>query len=163
MFSSLFNWLMGAGREFAVVVISMLPLVELRGAVPIGTAAGMPWYEVLPLAYIGNMLPIPFVIMFGEKLLEWAGTLKPLQGIVSSYKNKLESKKTQVTKYARVGLFLFVAVPLPGTGAWTGALVAALLGMPKWKAFFTIALGVAVAGAIMQIASSGVLSVVNLF
>ncbi len=163
MFSDLFNWLTGAGKELAVIVISMLPLVELRAAVPIGTAAGMPWYEVLPLAYIGNMLPIPFVLLFGAKLLDWLGTLRPFERFVSSYKRKLESKKKQVTKYAHIGLFLFVAVPLPGTGAWSGALVATLLQMPRWKAFFTIALGVATAGIIMQVASSGVLGVVNLF
>jgi len=163
MFNDLFLWLTGAGKELAVVIISMMPLVELRGAVPIGTAAGMPWYEVLPLAYIGNMLPIPFVLFFGEKLLNWLGTLRPLKGVVSGYRNKLESKKTQVTKYAKLGLFLFVAIPVPGTGAWTGAFVAALLGMPRLKAFFTIALGVAAAGIIMQTASSGVLGAVRMF
>ena len=135
MFDSLFQWLLGAGRELAVVIISMVPLVELRGAVPLGVmAAGMPWYEVLPLAYLGNLLPIPFALFFGEKVLDWVGTLRPFTGFVTRYKAKLESKKDQVTKYARIGLFLFVAVPLPGTGAWSGALIATLLEMPKGKA-----------------------------
>ena len=71
MFSSLFNWLMGAGRELAVVLISMVPLVELRGAVPLGAVAGVPAIALIPLAVIGNMIPIPFLLFFGEKLLDW--------------------------------------------------------------------------------------------
>ncbi len=161
MISELFNYLMGKGKVLAVLVISMLPLVELRAAVPIGTAAGMPWYKVLPIAYIGNLIPIPFVLLFGEKLLDWLSTLKPFEKFATGYKEKLENKKADVLKYERIGLFLFVAVPLPGTGAWSGALIASLLRMPKWKAFFTIALGVAAAGVIMQLASSGVLSAFN--
>lgn len=164
MFDSLFDWLLGAGRELAVVIISMFPLVELRGAVPLGVmAAGMPWYEVLPLAYLGNLLPIPFALFFGAKVLDWVGTLKPFTNFVTRYKAKLESKKAQVTKYAHIGLFLFVAIPLPGTGAWSGALVATLLEMPKAKAFLSITAGVVAAGIIMLIASNGVLGVANLF
>ena len=163
MFDSLFGWLMGAGRETAVIIISMLPLVELRGAVPLGVmAAGMSWYEVLPLAYLGNLLPIPFALFFGAKALDWIGTLKPFTGFVTRYKAKLESKKAQVTKYAHIGLFLFVAIPLPGTGAWSGALVATLLEMPRAKAFLSITAGVVVAGLIMLVASNGVLGVANL-
>ena len=150
MFDSLFQWLLGAGRELAVVIISMVPLVELRGA-------------VLPLAYLGNLLPIPFALFFGEKVLDWVGTLRPFTGFVTRYKAKLESKKDQVTKYARIGLFLFVAVPLPGTGAWSGALIATLLEMPKGKALLSIAGGVVAAGLIMLVASNGVLGVASLF
>lgn len=163
MFQSLFDWLLGAGRELAVLIISMVPLVELRGAVPLGVAVGMPWYEVMPLAYLGNVIPIPFVLFFGEKVLDWVGTLKPFTRFVHNYKAKLESKKEQVTKYARIGLFLFVAVPLPGTGAWSGALIATLLEMPKGKAMLSITAGVIAAGIIMLIASNGVLGVFKLF
>ena len=164
MFDSLFQWLLGAGRELAVVIIPMVALVELRSEVPLGVmAAGMPWYEVLPLAYLGNLLPIPFALFFGEKVLDWVGTLRPFTGFVTRYKAKLESKKDQVTKYARIGLFLFVAVPLPGTGAWSGALIATLLEMPKGKALLSIAGGVVAAGLIMLVASNGVLGVASLF
>ncbi len=163
MFSGLFNWLLGAGREIAVIVISMVPLVELRGAVPLGVAAGMEWFEVLPLAYLGNLIPIPFALFFGEKVLNWVGTLRPFERFVAGYKAKLESKKEKVTKYARIGLFLFVAVPAPGTGAWSGALVATLLEMPKGKAMLSIAGGVVAAGLIMLAASNGVLGVINMF
>lgn len=163
MFGNLFNWLLGAGRGLAVFVISMVPLVELRGAVPLGLAAGLPWGETLLLSYLGNLLPIPFLLFFGEKLLDWVGTLRPFTGFVRRYKAKLESKKESVTRYARIGLYLFVAIPLPGTGAWSGALIAVLLEMPKAKALLSIAAGVVTAGLIMLAASSGVLGVLHLF
>ena len=163
MFTGLFNWLLGAGRELAVVIISMVPLVELRGAVPLGVAVGMPVTTLIPLAILGNMIPIPFLLFFGEKILDWVCTLRPFTKFSTAYKNKLLSKTDQVTKYARIGLFLFVAVPLPGTGAWSGALIATILKMPKAKALVSILGGVVTAGLIMLIASHGVLGVVNMF
>ena len=163
MCTDLVNWRLGAGRELAVVIISMVPLVELRGAVPLGVAIGMPVYELYPLAILGNMIPIPFLLFFGEKILDWVCTLRPFTRFATAYKTKLLSKTDQVTKYARVGLFLFVAVPLPGTGAWSGALIATILKMPKAKALFSILCGVVTAGLIMLLASHGVLGVVNLF
>lgn len=158
-----FDWLLGAGREVAVFVISMIPLIELRGAVPLGMAAGMEWHTVLPIALAGNILPIPFILLFAEKLLDWLATLPPFAKFSNWYKNKLLSKTDKVTKYAHIGLFLFVAVPLPGTGAWSGAAIASLLKMPVKKAFFSIALGVVAAGIIMTIASQGVIHVAGLF
>lgn len=162
MLQQLFDWLLGAGKEAALFVISMLPLVELRAAVPVGLATGMPWYEVLPICYLGNLLPIPFVLLFGVRLLDWLQTLKPFAGFAARYKKKLMSKSSQVTRYARIGLFLFVAVPLPGTGAWSGAVIATLLKMPPRKAFLSIALGVVTAGLLMTLGTSGILSVFHL-
>lgn len=158
-----FDWLLGTGSEFAVFIISMVPLVELRGAVPLGAAIGMPWAKVLLIALIGNILPIPFIILFAEKLLDWISTLKPLAGFANWYKNSLLKKTDRVTKYANLGLFLFVAIPLPGTGAWSGAAIAALLKMPVRKAFISIALGVVVAGIIMTLASQGVVHATGMF
>ncbi len=155
MFNALFDWLLGAGREIAVFFISMVPLVELRGAVPLGTAAGMPWMETLLISIAGNLMPIPFVLLFAEKLLDWLCTLRPLAGLARAYREKLESKKGQVTRYARIGLLLFVAVPLPGTGAWSGAAIASLLKMPVGKAFLSIAGGVSAAGVIMTLLAQG--------
>ena len=163
MFSSLFNWLLGAGRELAVVIISMVPLVELRGAVPLGAVAGVPPLVLIPLAVLGNMIPIPFLLFFGEKVLDWLCTLGPLAGIATRYREKLLGKTGQITKYERLGLFLFVAIPLPGTGAWSGALLATLLKMPKTKALTSILFGVIVAGFIMLIGSKSVIGVANLF
>ena len=163
MIEELFSLLLGAGKEFALFVISMMPLVELRGAVPTGLATGMPWYEVLPICYIGNLLPIPFVLLFGVKLIDWLSGLKPFRKIATRYKQKLMNKSSQVTKYAKIGLLLFVAVPLPGTGAWSGAVIAALLNMPLKKAFISIALGVVIAGLLMTIGTHGVLGAVGQF
>lgn len=154
---NLFTWLGAAGTETALFLVSMLPLVELRGAVPLGVAAGMPWYEILPICYLGNLLPIPFLLLFAERVLEWFARMPGLKGPAGWYAAKLDSKKTQITKYAKWGLFLFVAVPLPGTGAWSGAMIASLLKMPPIRAFFSIAAGVVAAGLIMAIASSGII------
>ena len=110
MFSSLFNWLMGAGRELAVVLISMVPLVELRGAVPLGAVAGVPAIELIPLAAIGNMIPIRFCCSSAKKLLDWVCSLGPLSGFATKYREKLLGKTGQVTRYERLGLFLFVAI-----------------------------------------------------
>lgn len=159
MLQNIFDWLLGAGREVALFVISMLPLIELRGAVPLGLATGMPWFEVLPICYLGNLLPIPFVLLFGVRLLDWMETLRPFAGFAARYKKKLLSKSAQVTKYARIGLFLFVAIPLPGTGAWSGAVIATLLKMPPRKAFLSIVLGVLTAGLLMTVGTHSILGV----
>lgn len=152
---SLFAVLDTAGHELALVLISMIPLIELRGAVPLGIAAGLPWIEVLPLCYLGNLLPIPFVILFAERLLAGLSRLPLLRRPATWYTEKLNSKKGQVTRYAKWGLFIFVAIPLPGTGAWSGAAIAALLKMNPWRAFLAIAGGVVTAGIIMAVVSSG--------
>ena len=159
MIDALFDWLLGAGREMALFVISMLPLIELRGAVPLGIAIGLPWHEILPLCIIGNLLPIPFVLCFAHWLLDKLAELPFLKEFALRYKHGLERKKGSVTKYARFGLFLFVAIPIPGTGAWSGAAIACLLNMNRRWAFVSIAAGVTVAGLIMAGVSSGVLSV----
>lgn len=160
---AMFDWLMGAGREVAVFFVSMIPLVELRGAIPLGMAAGMGAAEVYPLAVIGNLLPIPLLILFAEKLLNWLQTLKPFSGFATWYREKLYCKKDKVTKYARLGLFLFVALPIPGTGAWSGAAIAAILKMPVGKALFSIGMGVLTAGFIMTLGMSGILQIGQLF
>lgn len=155
---SLFTWLEAAGKETALFLVSLLPLVELRGAVPLGVAAGMPWYEILPICYLGNLLPIPFLLLFAQRLLDWLARIPLVKGAANWYTSKLNSKKAQITKYAKWGLFLFVAVPLPGTGAWSGAMIASILKMPPIRAFASIAAGVVAAGLIMAIASSGLFS-----
>lgn len=158
----IFNWLLGAGKEFALFVVSMLPLIELRGAVPLGLAIGMPWYEVLPICYVGNLLPIPFLIVFAEKLLDFLCSLPLFQKPTVWYREKLRAKRKRVIGYAGWGLFLFVAIPMPGTGAWSGAVIAALLHMKPMKAFGYIALGVVAAGLIMVAISSGLFHIIGL-
>lgn len=163
MLQGLFQWLLGAGTELAVVLISMVPLVELRGAVPLGVAAGMEEIRLMPLAILGNMAPIPFLLFFGEKLLDWVCTLPPFSKVANAYRQRLLRKMDNVTRYARLGLYLFVAIPLPGTGAWSGALIATFLHMPKGKALLSIFLGVVTAGIIMLVASHGAFGIFRLF
>lgn len=159
---ALFTWLLGAGREAALFLISMVPLVELRGAVPLGLGLGMPLGEVLAICYAGNLLPIPFLLLFGAKLLKWLETLPVLRRFSLWYQNKLMNKSEQVTKYAHWGLFLFVAIPVPGTGAWSGAVIATLLQMRRGRAFLSIAAGVVTAGVIMALGSSAVIGALSL-
>lgn len=160
---AIFQWLLGAGRETALFLISMVPLVELRGAVPLGLGLGMHWGEVLPICYLGNLLPIPFLLLFGAKVLKWLETLPLLSRFSIWYQNKLLGKSEQVSKYAHWGLFLFVAIPMPGTGAWSGAVIATLLQMQRGKAFLSIAAGVITAGIVMALGSSAVIGAVNFF
>lgn len=159
---TLFQWLLGAGRKAALFLISMVPLVELRGAVPLGLGLGMHWGEVLPICYLGNLLPIPFVLLFGAKILKWLETLPVLSKFSRWYQNKLLQKSDKVTRYAHWGLFLFVAIPVPGTGAWSGSVIATLLQMPRGKAFLSIAAGVITAGIIMALGSSTVIGALHL-
>lgn len=161
MFQNLFDWLLGAGKEIAVLIVSMVPLIELRGAVPFGVAAGMSWQQVMPLAILGNMLPIPILLFFGEKILDWVISLKPFAKLGTAYKNRLMNKREQVTKYAKWGLFLFVAIPIPGTGAWSGSLIATILKLPKGKSFLAILGGVVTAGIIMLALSNGAKDVLS--
>lgn len=163
MFSSLFNWLMGAGRELAVVLISMIPLVELRGCGPAGRGRRRAGDRADPAGCDRQYDPDPVFAVFGEKLLDWVCSLGPLSGFATKYREKLLGKTGQVTRYERLGLFLFVAIPLPGTGAWSGALIATLLKMPKTKALTSILCGVIVAGFIMLLGSQGVIGVAHLF
>lgn len=160
---ALFQWLLGAGREAALFVISMVPLVELRGAVPLGLGLGMGWGEVLPICYAGNILPVPFLLLFGAQVLKWLEKLPLLRNFSIWYQNKLVSKSEQVAKYAHWGLFLFVAIPMPGTGAWSGAVIATLLKMKRGRAFLSITAGVLTAGVIMALGSSAVIGAIHLF
>ena len=146
-----------------VFFISMLPIVELRGAIPAGAILGL---ELIPnylVSVIGNLLPVPFILLFIRAILGWMKTTKRLSPIALWIEEKAEKHKDKVTRYATFGLFLFVAIPLPGTGAWTGALIAALIGMKKRSAFLSILLGVLTAGVIMSLASYGLVGAFNFF
>ncbi len=137
--------------------ISMLPIIELRGAIPVGAASGLPWYINYLLCCIGNMLPVPFILFFVQYVLNFMKRIRHLDRIAFWVEEKAEKYKGQVTKYATWGLLLFVAVPLPGTGAWTGSLVAAFIKMEKKTAFFSVLGGVLIAGVIITLISYGVL------
>ena len=147
-----------------VFLISMVPLIELRAAIPYGLALAEQ-FALSPLliyivAIIGNCLPVPFILFFIRKILAWMQTSRVgfFRKVATFVVEKGERGFARVQKYATVGLFLFVAIPLPGTGAWTGSLIAALLYMKKRYAFLSIVLGVLTAGIIMSLITGGVLA-----
>lgn len=141
-----------------VFLCSMVPIIELRGAIPLGATLELPFYLNYIICVIGNMIPVPFILLFIRHILNWMKRLPKLDNIAIWVENKAEKNKAKVLKYATFGLFFFVALPLPGTGAWTGSLVAAMLDMRLKKAIPAIFLGVMTAGVIMTLASYGFLS-----
>ncbi len=151
------------GRELCVFICSMIPIIELRGAIPLGAGLGMGIFETFFLSVIGNLIPVPFILLLIRAVLDFMKKIKGLRKIALWVEAKADKHKGQIEKYAYVGLFLFVAVPLPGTGAWTGALIAALMKMKFWKSLFWIVLGVIGAGLIMSIVSFGVAGAIGFF
>lgn len=145
-------------KYLTVFGMAMLPIVELRGAVPYGIAMGLPYIPVLVLSIVGNMLPIPFIILFARTLFAWMKRKSERLGKIAE---KLETRaqekgKAMFVKYETMGLYLFVAIPLPGTGAWTGALIAALFNLRLKLALPAIFSGIVTAGFIMSALSLGV-------
>ena len=144
------------GKIIMTFLISMVPVIELRGAIPIGVGAGLNLWLAIGISIVGNLVPVPFIIIFIKKIFAWLRTKsEKLNGLVTRLEKRAESKSVTVQKYAFWGLFILVAIPLPGTGAWTGALVAAMLEMPLKKAFPAILLGVLGAGVIVSFVTYG--------
>lgn len=135
---------------------SMVPVLELRGAIPIGVAGGLPVLFSMLVAIIGNLVPIPILIVFTRRVFDWLKTKGKIGAMVDKLEAKAHAKSEIVRKYEWWGLCILVAIPLPGTGAWTGALVAAVLGMRLKKAMPAIILGVLIAGIIVTILTYGV-------
>lgn len=152
-------------KYLTVFFVSMVPLIELRGAVPYGTTLGLPWHWTLIVSIIGNCVPIPFILMFVKAILEWMRgcRIKFFNKVSNWLYAKADKNRPKIEKYAAWGLFLFVAIPLPGTGAWTGALVASVFDMKKLPASLSIFGGVVGAGLIMTFGSQIVKFFVELF
>lgn len=180
-------------KELYVFIISVLPVVELRGSIPVGAALGLPFYLNYSLAVIGNLLPVPFILAFIPMILNFLSRFRVFRPIVEWLRKKADKNKDKIDKNSRkintsenencvkqigepineqigepikkrklsvgifVALMLFVAIPLPGTGAWTGSLVTSLFNMPKRSSFLAIMLGVMISGVIMCLASYGVI------
>lgn len=159
MLESISLWLHGtaAGSLLLTFLISMLPVVELRGGLPAGVAMGLPIPAAFFASLLGNMLPVPFIILFVRPLFRWVRVHIPaLGGFVSRLEARAREKSVNVSRYEVWGLLIFVAIPLPGTGAWTGALIAAILNMRLKRAVPTIFLGVTIAGCIITVLTYGV-------
>ncbi len=151
-----------AGKEEEMIavlttfLVSMVPVIELRGAIPIGVAAGLPLWQAILISIIGNMIPVPFIILFIKKIFAWMRTKSErLNSVVERMEAKADKNVEKVTRYEFWGLFLFVAIPLPGTGAWTGSLVAALLDMNLKKAVPPVYLGILGAAVIISFVTYG--------
>jgi len=134
-----------------IFLISMVPVIELRGALPIAMIAGVPWYIALPVAIAGNLLPTPFILLFVKKVFDWIRRHTRLGKLVDKIEKRGERNIGKVQKYERLGLAVFVAIPLPGTGAWTGSLIGVLMNMSPKKALPALAAGVVSAGIIVTI------------
>ena len=139
--------------ELVVFIISMLPIFELRGGLIAAAIVGIEWYIAFPICVIGNMLPIPFVLLFIRKIFDWLKKFKAFKNLVEKLDERAKKKSESISKYILWGLFTFVAIPLPGTGAWTGALVADVLDVRIKKSFPIIFLGVITAGLIISFIS----------
>ena len=152
-------------KYLAVFFISMLPIIELRGAIPVGLAWGLPVVPTYIICVLGNMLPVPFIYLFARKFLIW-GRNKPVIGKLCQFflvKGEKGGRKLEATagKGLTIALMLFVGIPLPGTGAWTGTLAASILNM-KFKDVLVACMGgVLLAGIIMGLASAGLLGALS--
>ena len=149
-----FLWTTFWGKILMTFLISMVPFIELRGALPIADLHGLDLAVAFPVAILGNLVPVPFIILFIRKIFAFMRRHMPkLNSLVDRLEEKGKSKKDTIEKGLFWGLFAFVGIPLPGTGAWTGALITAMLDIRLKKAFPSIALGVVTAGIIMAILS----------
>ena len=154
--STLAELFKGGGKEVAVFIISLLPILELRGGLIAARILGVKFIKAFIICYIANIIPVPFILLFINWIFNKMSKWKPTKKIVDWLSNKTLKKKDQINKYGYFGLFLFVGIPLPGTGAWTGSLLAILLNLDKKKSFITIAIGVLAAGIIMSLLSYGI-------
>lgn len=154
-------WSSYIGRLIMTLLISMVPVVELRGAIPMAVAHDVPLWLAILVACVGNLIPVPFIIIFIRKVFAWVRRRLPkLDGFVERLERRAAKKSDLVQQFSFWGLVILVAIPLPGTGAWTGALIAAMLEMRLKRSFPAITLGVFIAGLLVGLASHGVINII---
>lgn len=160
MTDSLINWFTNTlsfmPKEAVAFIISMVPILELRGGLVAASLLGIGVFKAIILCVIGNVIPIPFILFFITPIFNWMKKTKLFRPLVEKLEEKSMSKSDQIQKYEFWGLALFVGIPLPGTGAWTGALIAALLGIDIKKASLSIFIGIIIATVIMTFISYGI-------
>jgi uncharacterized membrane protein len=141
---------LGLSKEMVVFLIATLPIVELRGAIPIAiNVLDMPWYSAFLLAFLGNLLPVPFILLFIDAVSRGLARIAIFKRLLDWLFERTRRRGRILERYKRIGLVLFVAIPLPVTGAWTGSLLAVLFGIPFKYAFLSIVIGVFIAGVIV--------------
>ncbi len=149
------------GEFIGTMLVSMVPVIELRGGIPFGVAAGLPIWAAYVAAGNGNLIPVPFIIIYIRRIFQWLRRRIPkLNHLVDRLEQKAHLKGEKVTRYKYLGLIILVAIPLPGTGAWTGALVAAFLDMPLRKAVPAILVGVLIAGVAVSALTFGIANLI---
>lgn len=153
LLSGMPNWLI-------VGIVSMVPLVELRGGLIAAALLGMPLWEGILFCLIGNIIPVPFILLFITPIFRWLKTTKLFRPLVEKIEAKSMGKSDKIRKAEFWGLVLFVGIPLPGTGAWTGSLIACLLNIDKKKAFVAVILGLLLATTIMSILTYGIPAII---
>lgn len=156
------SWLTSTtvGRFIATFFISMVPIIELRGGLPYGIGFGLDYPLALAAAVLGNMVPVPFIVVYISRIFHWMRNRIPkMDSFITKLETKAHLKGESVEKYGPIALMLFVGIPLPGTGAWTGALIAALLDMKLKHAVPCIFLGVLMAAAIITTVTFGVIHI----
>jgi uncharacterized membrane protein len=146
--------------EWIVVIISTLPVIELRGAIPVGIFMfGFSWYKAALLSIIGNMLPIPLVLLFWESLVLMLQKSRRGKRLVSWLYARTKSRSRVIERYEAAGLIVFVGIPLPGTGAWTGAFAANIFGIRFWKSMLYIFIGVLLAAvSVVSLCLAGIIA-----
>ena len=149
------------GEKLCVLFCSMIPIIELRGAIPMGAIFGMPWWQSYVLSVVGNMLPVPIILLFVKAVLNFMAksNVKLFNNVAEFLFKRVDKRRGKIEKYSFWGVCLFVAVPLPVTGAWTGSLVAAMIDMKFWKALLSCLLGVMIAGVVMTLISYGAVAI----
>lgn len=157
---ALIDFLMSGGKELGVFLCSMVPVIELRGAIPLGWATNIPWWLTYLLAVAGNMLPVPFILLLIRQVLTVMEKMpiKFVRAFAAWLRRKAEKNTDKIQRFGFWGLCFFIAIPLPVTGAWTGSLVAATIRMNFWRAMLSALLGVMIAGVIVTLICLGVSS-----
>ena len=146
------------GKQILVFVISLMPILELRGGLIAAALLGLKPLESYIICIVGNLLPIPFILFLINKVLNWMRNSKHFNKVAIWLDKKVEKHKGQIEKFGYLGIVLFVGIPLPGTGAWTGSLIASVLEMDKKKTFLSVLIGVFMASVIMMLFSYGLLA-----
>lgn len=168
MTEQLATWFMGlfskdVGGEIIAFLASLLPVIECRGGMIIAKIFQINFFKAFLICYIGNMLPMPFIILFIRKIFEFMKKHNILTGFIEKLEGKTAKNQEKVLRYKEWGLLAFIAIPLPGTGGWTGSLFAALLNIDFKKALPIVALGVFIADVIMSVLTYGTGAVIDLF
>lgn len=142
--------------EGAVFIISMIPILELRGGLLAASLLKIPAVKAIPICIAGNIIPIPFILLFIRQIFKWLKKTKLFRGLIVKLENRAMGKSDQIKRYEFLGLLLFVGIPLPGTGAWTGSLIASLLEVDIKKSSIAIFCGLVMATVIMYVVSYGI-------